>query len=700
MATTKIAIGLVLGLLPCLSSALVVQGLVLDLNGRAVPRAMITLDRGPQARGATYVTVMSGADGRFVFPKFADDTRTTDWRISARALGYRSVSPAMGPVALLKQAYTQGDIHDVNFVLQPVADRAATAPASGWLRAVPDTHSKQLLISECVGCHQFPTPNVRDFAASLDQVGAGDPLKVRLDAWHLIVRYMRARVVEGLPQGSRVSLDTVPFNLITSPAMGVTSAADEEALVELLATGLQGRLDTLSDYDVGAPLAWTPRTVIREYPIAEPNGIREAIAISGSRYLWVADSWRNRMIRLDPETGAQQDYAVPFDGPTGPHTLLRSRDGYIWVAMLDSAVLGRLDPVSGDWRLWRFWAPDTADPAAAGPPPGVHDLAFDADAMLAMDCAGRVWMTDISRNGLISLDPDSGAFASYPAPGIPDRSPSNVAMYGIVMAADKKTVWYTQLLGNIGAFNTATLEYETIVELPVGAGPRRLAITADDVLWVPLFGAGQIMQYDARARRVVKIYDLPDRASAPYAVTWDADRSVLWIATSNADLIYRFDPQAERFGVIPLPRSRAFLRMLAIHPDTGDLLTSYANLPVTAKGPRMALSIDIDDDSVPAWSKLTRPDDPDRSADASGLLRASSCHNCHAVDEPRIGPPYRAIAALHRSRQATMREVLAQKIIHGGAGNWGAIPMVANGDISATEARAMARWILALPAKP
>jgi cytochrome c len=114
----------------------------------------------------------------------------------------------------------------------------------------------------------------------------------------------------------------------------------------------------------------------------------------------------------------------------------------------------------------------------------------------------------------------------------------------------------------------------------------------------------------------------------------------------------------------------------------------------------MALTIDIDDDTVPAWSNLSRSSEPDVADDATGLLIDKSCHNCHAVDEPRIGPPYRAIAIMHRSRSATMREVLARKIIHGGAGNWGTLPMVANGDISPSEARTMARWILALPVAP
>ena len=41
-------------------------------------------------------------------------------------------------------------------------------------------------------------------------------------------------------------------------------------------------------------------------------------------------------------------------------------------------------------------------------------------------------------------------------------------------------------------------------------------------------------------------------------------------------------------------------------------------------------------------------------------------------------------------------EVLAQKIIIGGAGNWGVVPMVPNEHVSLEEARTISRWILDL----
>jgi streptogramin lyase len=88
---------------------------------------------------------------------------------------------------------------------------------------------------------------------------------------------------------------------------------------------------------------------------------------------------------------------------------------------------------------------------------------------------------------------------------------------------------------------------------------------------------------------------MPDMASAPYAVTWDPVRKVVWIPTSNTDVIYRFDPADKSFSVLPMPRTGAFLRMVDIDPDTGNLVTSYANIVGHVHGPRMALIIDPGD---------------------------------------------------------------------------------------------------------
>jgi cytochrome c len=87
------------------------------------------------------------------------------------------------------------------------------------------------------------------------------------------------------------------------------------------------------------------------------------------------------------------------------------------------------------------------------------------------------------------------------------------------------------------------------------------------------------------------------------------------------------------------------------------------------------------------------------AADVATLITQKRCDACHDVTATRIGPPYVAIALRHHADKENMVEVLARKIVLGGGGNWGVVPMVPNEHVSLDEARAMARWILERPAQ-
>jgi streptogramin lyase len=177
------------------------------------------------------------------------------------------------------------------------------------------------------------------------------------------------------------------------------------------------------------------------------------------------------------------------------------------------------------------------------------------------------------------------------------------------MSPDRVHVWYCQVgIGSFGSFNTESLKFETQVSLPSPtSGPRRMSMSDDGVLYLALYGAGQLAAYDTRALKMIGIYDLPDRASAPYSTTWDPRRRVVWITTSNADVIYRFDPRTKSLGVLPLPRERAFLRSVNVDRQTGALVTSYANIVEHVRGPRMALLIDLGDASTVSANATRQP---------------------------------------------------------------------------------------------
>lgn len=93
--------------------------------------------------------------------------------------------------------------------------------------------------------------------------------------------------------------------------------------------------------------------------------------------------------------------------------------------------------------------------------------------------------------------------------------------------------------------------------------------------------------------------------------------------------------------------------------------------------------------------------DPTKNPDyAKGLalIAGADCLTCHKVDEAATGPAYRDVANKYPNTDATV-ETLADKVIKGGSGNWGSVPMTAHDALSKDDAKAMVKYILLLKNK-
>ena len=77
------------------------------------------------------------------------------------------------------------------------------------------------------------------------------------------------------------------------------------------------------------------------------------------------------------------------------------------------------------------------------------------------------------------------------------------------------------------------------------------------------------------------------------------------------------------------------------------------------------------------------------------LATAKNCMACHAVDKKIVGPAYKDVAAKYKGDK-TAADKLAAKIMKGGSGVWGAIPMPANPQVNEAEAKQLVTWILSL----
>jgi cytochrome c len=78
---------------------------------------------------------------------------------------------------------------------------------------------------------------------------------------------------------------------------------------------------------------------------------------------------------------------------------------------------------------------------------------------------------------------------------------------------------------------------------------------------------------------------------------------------------------------------------------------------------------------------------------SADLAQKKNCMACHAPDKKLIGPSYKDVAAKYAG-QKDAADKLAQKIVKGGSGVWGAVPMPANPQVSEAEAKQLAGWVL------
>ena len=75
------------------------------------------------------------------------------------------------------------------------------------------------------------------------------------------------------------------------------------------------------------------------------------------------------------------------------------------------------------------------------------------------------------------------------------------------------------------------------------------------------------------------------------------------------------------------------------------------------------------------------------------LATAKNCMACHAVEKKLVGPSYKDVAAKYAGQPDAV-EKLTTKVMKGGSGVWGPIPMPANAQVSADEAKKLVMWIL------
>ena len=77
------------------------------------------------------------------------------------------------------------------------------------------------------------------------------------------------------------------------------------------------------------------------------------------------------------------------------------------------------------------------------------------------------------------------------------------------------------------------------------------------------------------------------------------------------------------------------------------------------------------------------------------LAKAKNCLACHQIDKKIVGPSYKEVAKKYAG-QKDAEAKLAAKVLKGGSGVWGPVPMPPNATVKPEEATKLVKWILSL----
>ncbi len=121
-----------------------------------------------------------------------------------------------------------------------------------------------------------------------------------------------------------------------------------------------------------------------------------------------------------------------------------------------------------------------------------------------------------------------------------------------------------------------------------------------------------------------------------------------------------------------------------------------SSLAIISCGDSSSNSNETDKKSTETTASAPAAEAKDTEAEKGlALVAKSDCFTCHKLSETSIGPAYAAVAAKYKG-QDNIVDSLAHKVIKGGAGVWGQVPMTPHPQLSQEEAKSMVHYVMSI----
>jgi streptogramin lyase len=543
------------------------EGRVMSENDIPVVGAMVTVRFGSPFQERT---VFSGEDGRY---QVGGLPGLTGHIIRVRRIGWHDIR--MQDVATTDEKNVALDFKMVRHT--DAAMVAAQLPANHWyalvLEQLTDEYEREQLVRQCTFCHQQGNEATR--------------LQRDPEEWQKVLSLM-ARMGGGLDMDFREKIPEL-FNTAYNPETAVprlTKGFDQPGFSP-------------------PPNEEVRRAIIDEFQLGGRSSMQHDMIVHPDGSIYSVDMTTDTLFRLDPSVlgGARESYHIPAnDVPlggnlasgalpsntqmrVGPHSLQVGADGAVWITLAVGNKLARFDTVEKSFtiedlpggiyphtlriddngRIWYTIAVSNHvgmfDPAS-----GQHEIirvparSFGEEVMLRM-LPFMMWLGQY-----IDMDQSSGEGSSLPVP------------YGIDIAPDGG-IWFSQLNAHrIGRIDPDTFELE-MIDTPFTA-PRRMRFDSKGNLWIPGFSSNLISRFTIETGKF-KHFEIPVEplgSETPYALNVDLSTDDVWICGTNSDSLIRYQQDADKFTMYPLPTQVTYTRDIDFAAD-GSVWTSNSNVP-------------------------------------------------------------------------------------------------------------------------
>jgi streptogramin lyase len=497
------------------AQSLALSGQVTSAEEGAMEGVLVSAQRGGSP---VTVTVVSDAQGRYAFP--ADRLAAGAYTLTIRAAGYELAGAATAEVAAQRTA-------TADLKLRKAGDLAAQLTSTEWLNSMPGTAEQKLPLIECMSCHTLERVLRSKFTA---------------DEFVGVLRRMQGYANNSTTQHPQLR--------VAERELSEKRARD---LADYVASvNLSGGRETWA-----FPLKALPRprgratkVIITEYALPRPTIAPHDVRPDTTGAVWYSNFVEPFIGRLDPKTGAHEEFRYPLPKPKFPEGALAlepDQDGNWWLSMMFQSGLTRFDPRTRDFRHYPI------------PPEQMTDGTQQSLMMPGRaKVDGKVWTNDVSTHEILRLDLATGAYERVnPFKTMPkgrQHSP-----YG--MAADADNNLYFMDFGDesIGRVDAKTLR-TTLYPTPTPRSrPRRGMMDDKGRLWFAEFAANKVAMFDP-ATEDFKEWDAPTPHTFPYDVYFDR-HGELWSGAMSSDRVLRLDPATSQSIEYLLPHQTNIRRI-------------------------------------------------------------------------------------------------------------------------------------------